>query len=61
MRVYKNGVHESSWQMENDKNNTKCHVGRKEQIEGVHINRKQQHSHGHKFDVTPVLQATFFE
>lgn len=43
------------------KNNTKCHVGRKEQIEGVHINRKQQNSHGHKFDVTPVLQAAFFE
>lgn len=33
---------------------------RKEQIEGIKI-EKQQHSHGHKFDVTPVLRATFFE
>lgn len=24
-------------------------------------NRKQQHSHGHKFDITPVLRAAFYK
>lgn len=66
---FKNVLHESCccWQMENgqkeqqhteEEEKKTWHVDGKNKLK-VYKNRRQQHSHGHKFAVTPAHQAAY--